>query len=165
MISGMSTLTLVHVAISLIGILSGFIVAFGLIAGKRLNGWTAIFLVTTVLTSVTGFLFFPLNPFLPSHIVGIISLVVLLVAILARYTFRLSGAWRRIYVLTAMIAFYLNFFVLIIQTFKKTPALKAFAPPDTKPPFLVAQVAGLLLFIVLTIYAIRRFHNEPPRSA
>jgi hypothetical protein len=165
MISGMPTLILVHVAISLIGILTGFIVAFGLIAGKRLNGWTAIFLLTTVLTSVTGFVFFPIHPFLPSHIVGTISLVVLLVAILARYTFRLSGAWRRIYVITAMIAFYLNFFVLIIQTFKKTPALQAFAPPDTKPPFLIAQVVGLLLFIVLTIYAIRRFHNEPPRAA
>jgi hypothetical protein len=94
--------------------------------------------------------------------VGIISLVILLIAILARYSFHLSGAWRRIYVITAMIAFYLNFFVLIIQTFKKTPALQAFAPPDPKPPFLIAQVAGLLLFIVLTIYAIKRFHNEPP---
>ncbi|MFZ0818947.1 MAG: hypothetical protein WAM91_02690 [Candidatus Acidiferrales bacterium] len=164
MISGMSTLTLVHVAISLAGILSGFIVVFGLIAGKRLDGWTAIFLVTTVLTSVTGFLFFPINPFLPSHIVGIISLVVLLVAILARYTFHLSGAWRRIYVITAVIAFYLNFFVLIIQTFKKVPALKAFAPPDPKPPFLIAQVAGLVLFVVLAIYAVIKFQNEPPRS-
>src|SRR5271169_3237485 len=164
MISGMSTLTRVHVAISLIGILTGFIVVFGLIAGKRLNGWTAIFLVTTVLTSVTGFLFFPINPFLPSHIVGIISLVVLLVAILARYTFRLSGAWRRIYVITAVIAFYLNFFVLIIQTFKKVPALKAFAPPDPKPPFFIAQVAGLVLFVVLAIYAVIKFQNEPPRS-
>ncbi len=162
MISGMPPLTLAHVVISLIGILSGFIVAFGLIGGKRLDGWTAIFLLTTALTSITGFLFFPLNPFLPSHIVGIISLIVLLVAILARYSFHLSGAWRRIYVITAMIAFYLNFFVLIIQTFNKTPALKAFAPPNPKPPFLIAQVAGLLLFIVLTIYATKRFHNEPP---
>jgi len=164
MFSGMSGLTLVHVVISLIGILSGFIVVFGLIAGKRLNGWTAIFLGTTVLTSVTGFVFFPLNPFLPSHIVGIISLVVLLVAILARYTFHLSGAWRRIYVVTAMMAFYLNFFILIIQAFKKVPALKGFAPPDPKPPFLIAQIAGLLLFIALTIYAVRGFHNEPTRA-
>ncbi len=162
MISGMSTLTLVHVAISLIGILSGFVVAFGLIGGKRLDGWTAIFLLTTVLTSVTGFLFFPLNPFLPSHIVGIISLVMLLIAILARYSFHLSGAWRRIYVITAMIGFYLNFFVLVIQTFNKTPALKGFGPPNPKPPFLIAQVAALLLFAVLTIYAVKRFHDEPP---
>jgi hypothetical protein len=162
MISGMPPLTLAHVVISLIGILSGFIVAFGLIGGKRLDGWTAIFILTTALTSITGFLFFPLSPFLPSHKVGIISLVALLIAILARYSFRLSGAWRRIYVIAAMIAFYLNFFVLIIQTFIKTPALKAFAPPNPKPPFLIAQVVGLLLFIVLTIYAIKRFHNEPP---
>jgi hypothetical protein len=162
MISAMPPLTIVHVVISLIGILSGFVVAFGLIGGKRLDGWTAIFLLTTVLTSVTGFIFFPLNPFLPSHVVGIISLVVLLVAILARYSFHLSGAWRRIYVITAMIAFYLNFFVLIIQIFKKTPALKGFAPPDPKPPFLIAQVAALLLFVVLTIYAVIRFQNEPP---
>jgi hypothetical protein len=162
MISGMPTLTLVHVAISLIGILSGFVVAFGLIGGKRLDGWTAIFLLTTVLTSATGFLFFPLHPFLPSHIVGIISLVVLLIAILARYTFRLSAAWRRIYVITAMVAFYLNFFVLIIQTFNKTPALKQFAPPNSKPPFLIVQVVAFLMFAVLTIYAIKKFDNEPP---
>jgi hypothetical protein len=165
MISGMSTLTLVHVGVSLIGILSGFIVAFGLIAGKRLDGWTAIFLLTTVLTSLSGFVFFPVRPFLPSHVVGTISLVLLAVAILARYSFRLSGAWRRIYVISAMIAFYLNFFVLIVQGFMKVPALKALAPTRSEPPFLIAQVAGLILFIVLTVFAVIRFHNEPARSA
>ncbi len=160
MILGMSlsTFTLVHVLISLIGIGAGFIVMFGLLAGKRLDGWTGIFLLFTVLTSATGFLF-PFTHLLPSHKVGIISLVVLLVAILARYAFHLAGHWRSTYVITAMIAFYLNVFVLVAQGFMKVGPLHALAPTGTEPPFLIAQVIVMVIFIVLTIYAVKKFRN------
>src|SRR5207253_1791059 len=129
MIFGMttSTFTFVHVLISLVGIGSGFVVLFGLLAGKRLNGWTALFLATTVATSVTGF-GFPFDHLLPSHKVGIISLLVLAIAILARYVFHLAGAWRRIYVVSASVALYLNVFVGVVQAFEKVPALKELAP-------------------------------------
>ena len=122
MILGMtiSTFTLLHVLISLVGIGSGFIVLYGLLTGKRLDGWTAIFLVTTVLTSLTGFLF-PFEHLLPSHVVGVISLVVLAVAILARYGMHLAGAWRGIYVVSAAVALYFNVFVLVVQAFMKMP--------------------------------------------
>jgi hypothetical protein len=164
MIFGMTTFTLVHVVLSLIGIFAGLIVIFGLLAAKRLDGWTALFLSSTVLTSVTGFLF-PVHRFLPSHAVGILSLVVLAVAILARYTFHLAGAWRRTYVVTAMIALYLNVFVLVVQGFLKVPALKAMAPTQSEPPFKVAQLVVLALFVVLTILASIKFRNEPVRTA
>src|SRR5712691_7810656 len=116
MIFGMtiSTFTLVHFVISMVGIASGLVVVFGLLTGKRLDGWTALFLATTVATSVTGF-GFPFDHLLPSHKVGIISLVVLAVAILARYAFHLTGAWRRIYVISAVVALYLNVFVAVVQ--------------------------------------------------
>jgi hypothetical protein len=117
----MTTFTFVHVVLSLIGIFSGFVVAFGLLAAKRLDGWNALFLASTVLTSVTGFLF-PFHGFLPSHGVGIISLLVLVVAIFARYGRHLTSAWRATYVVTAMIALYLNVFVLVVQAFLKVPA-------------------------------------------
>ncbi len=158
MILGMTTLTFVHVVLSLIGIFSGFIVMFGLFAGKRLDGWTTIFLVSTVATSVTGFLF-PFHRFLPSHGVGIVSLIVLAVAILARYTFDLAGAWRRTYVISAMISLYLNVFVLVAQLFQKVPALKAMAPTQSEPPFLVAQLVVMALFVALTIAAALRFRS------
>ena len=123
MILGMttSTFTFVHVLLSLAGIGAGLVVVFGLLAGKRLDGWTAIFLVTTVATSGTGFLF-PFHKLLPSHKVGMLSLVVLAVVILARYAFHLAGAWRRIYVVGAVIALYLNVFVAVVQAFLKVPA-------------------------------------------
>ncbi len=164
MMLGMSlaTITAVHVVISLIGIGSGFIVLFGLLTAKRLNGWTALFLLTTVLTSVTGF-GFPFTHLLPSHKVAIISLVVLAIAILARYSFHMVGKWRGIYVITAMIALYLNVFVLVVQSFEKVPSLKALAPTQSEPPFLVAQLVVLALFIVLTILAVKKFHPEPGR--
>jgi len=158
MILGMTTLTFVHVVLSLIGIFSGFIVMFGLFAGKRLDGWTAFFLVSTVATSVTGFLF-PFHRFLPSHGVGIVSLIVLAIAILARYTFDLAGAWRRTYVISAMISLYLNVFVLVAQLFQKVPALKAMAPTQSEPPFLVAQLVVMALFVALTIAAALRFRS------
>jgi hypothetical protein len=158
MILGMTleTFTLVHVVISLVGIFSGLLVLFGMIGGKRLDGLTALFLATTVATSVTGF-FFPFVKVTPGIIVGIISLVVLTVAILARYSFHLTGAWRRTYVITAVFALYLNSFVGVAQSFQKIPALKAMAPTQSEPPFLIAQVVLMVLFIWLGILAAKRF--------
>jgi len=151
--------TLVHVLISLVGIASGFIVLLGLLLSKRLDTWTKIFLVTTVLTSVTGF-FFPFHGFTPGLGIGIISLIVLPVAIYARYKRQLAGGWRRTYVITATIALYLNVFVLIVQLFEKVPALRAVAPTQTEGPFKLTQLVTLLLFVVLTILAASRFSGE-----
>ena len=159
MILGMTTLTFVHVALSLLGIASGLVVVLGLLSGKRLNGWTRVFLASTALTSVTGF-FFPLHKLLPSHVLGILSLVALALAIVALYTLRLAGAWRRIYVVSAVIALYLNVFVLIAQLFQKVPALKALAPTGSEPPFLVVQLFVLLTFVVIGVLATKRFQAE-----
>lgn len=166
MILGMSiaTYTLLHVLISLIGIGSGFIVLYGFFTGKRLDLWNLIFLVTTVATSVTGF-GFPFDHLLPSHKLGILSLVALAIAIPARYAFHLAGAWRRTYVITASIALYLNVFVLVAQSFMKVPSLHALAPTQQEAPFLIAQLIVLLIFIGLTIVAAKRFRIEPVRSA
>jgi hypothetical protein len=162
MIFGMSTATytFLHVLISLVGIGSGGFVMFGFLSGKRLDGWTALFLATTVATSVSGF-GFPFEHLLPSHKVGIISLVVLAVAIPARYVFHLAGAWRWIYVVGAAIAFYLNVFVLVVQAFLKVPAINALAPTQKEPPFLIAQIIVMLIFIGLTVLSVKRFHVEP----
>ena len=161
MILGMSTstFTLVHVALSLIGIVSGLVVLFGMLEAKRLEGWTALFLATTVLTSVTGFLL-PHDHMLPSDVVGIISLVALAAAILALYVLGLAGAWRWIYVVGAVVALYLNVFVLVAQAFQKVPFLHPLAPTQSEPPFLVAQLVVLAIFIVLGVLAVRRFHPE-----
>jgi hypothetical protein len=137
---GLAAFTLFHVALSLVGILAGFVVVFGLVSEKRLNGWTAVFLTNTVATSATGFLF-PYHGFKPSYAVGIVSLLVLAIAIFAFYGRGLVGAWRRTYVVSAVISLYLNSFVLIAQLFMKVPALKALAPTQSEPPFLVTQVA------------------------
>lgn len=161
MIFGMTTetFTFVHVLISLVGIGSGIIVLIGLLTGRRFDAWTALFLATTVATSATGF-GFPFDHLLPSHKVGIISLAVLAVAILARYAFHLSGAWRGTYVVSALIALYLNVFVAVVQAFEKVPALKAMAPTQSEPPFLITQVVVLALFVVLAIIAVKNFRNE-----
>jgi hypothetical protein len=151
--------TFIHVIISLVGIFSGFVVLLGLLSRKRLDGWTALFLTTTVATSVTGF-FFPVHHFMPSHGVGIISLVVLALAIYARQSRHLSGAWRKTYVVTAVMALYLNVFVAIVQAFLKIPALKDLAPTQTEPPFKLTQFVVLALFAVLGIVAAIRFRNE-----
>jgi hypothetical protein len=159
MLLGLSlpTFTLLHVAISLTGIFSGFVVLYGMVRGKRCAGWTAIFLATTVLTSVTGFLF-PMTKLLPSHITGIISLVVLAIAIAARYGFLLQGAWRWVYVVTALIALYLNVFVGVIQSFQKLSFLQPLAPTQSEPSFLVAQLAVLVLFVAVGWVSLRRFY-------
>ena len=160
MVLGMSlsAFTMVHVIISLIGIATGFIVLFGLLGSHRLPGMTALFLLTTILTSVTGFLF-PFDKLLPSHMVGIVSLIVLAIACFALYVMKLSGAWRWIYTLTAMIALYLNVFVLVIQSFLKIGPLHALAPsvPPSEPPFAIVQGIVLVFFVVAIIGAVRRF--------
>src|ERR1700674_144101 len=162
MILGMTTFTFVHVVISLVGILSGLVVLFGLIAGKKLDGWTALFLVTTVATSVTGFMF-PFHKLLPSHVVGVISLVVLAIAILARYNRHLAGGWRRTYVISTVIALYLNVFVLVVQLFEKVPALNAMAPTQSEPPFKITQVVVMAIFVVLGIFAAKGFRERTVR--
>jgi hypothetical protein len=162
MILGMTTFTFVHVVISLAGILSGLVVLFGLIAGKRLDGWTALFLITTVATSVTGFMF-PFHKLLPSHVVGAISLVVLAIAILARYSRHLAGGWRRTYVISAVIALYLNVFVLIVQLFEKVSALNAMVPTQSELPFKITQVVVMTVFAVLGIFAAKGFREQTVR--
>jgi len=152
-----STFTLIHVILSLVGILAGAIVLLGMLASKRPNAWTKIFLATTVLTSVTGF-GFPGDQILPSHIVGVISLVVLAIAIVARYLYRLDGKWRWIYVAGVVVSLYFNVFVGVVQAFGKLPFLSALAPTQSEPPFVVTQVVVLLIFVGLGIAALRSFH-------
>ena len=161
MILGMSTstFTLLHVVISLIGILSGLIVLVGMFGSRRLDGWTALVLGTTVFTSASGFAF-PRDQVLPSHIVGVVSLLVLAVAIAALYVYRLKGAWRWIYVSSAVLALYLNVFVGVVQAFLKVPSLNALAPTQSSPPFIVAQGVVLLLFMGLGVAAVRAFRPE-----
>jgi hypothetical protein len=156
MIVGMTTLTLVHVIISLIGIATGLVVLFGMLGGNRMNGLTAVFLITTILTSATGFIL-PAPHFLPSHAIGILSLIVLGIALAARYRFHMEGVWRRTYVITAVIALYLNVFVLVVQSFLKVPTLHDLAPTQTEPPFAIAQGTVLLIFVVLGVLAAKRF--------
>jgi len=166
MILGMSesTFTLLHVVLSLIGIFSGAVVLFGILGSKRFAGWTALFLATTVLTSVTGF-FFPRDQILPSHIVGVISLVVLAVAILALYVYRLAGAWRWVYVASAVLALYLNVFVGVVQAFLKVPFLNELAPNQNEPPFVLAQGVVLVVFVALGIWAVKSFRPQGKGSA
>jgi hypothetical protein len=167
MILGMSLATFVqvHVIISLIGIVAGIVVMFGMLGSNRMPGLTAIFLLTTILTSATGFLIPPLvsEKLLPSHIIGGLSLVLLAIACIALYGMKLSGAWRWIYAVTAMISLYLNVFVLVIQSFLKVPALHALAPgePPGGPIFGVAQGVVLVFFVLVTIGAVRRFRPMP----
>jgi hypothetical protein len=160
MIFDLKTFTLIHVIISLVGIASGLVVVYGLLNGRRLNRWTALFLATTVATSVTGF-GFPLTHFGAPHWVGVISLVVLAAAIFARYLRHLAGAWRWIYVVSAALALYLNVFVGVAQAFQKIHALNALAPTQAEPPFLLTQLAVLAIFIALAIVAARRFRIGP----
>jgi uncharacterized membrane protein SirB2 len=161
MILGMSisTFTLVHTVLSLIGIASGIIVLLGMLDAKRLGGWTMLFLATTVLTCVSGF-FFPSDHVLPSHIVGIITLVALAAAVFAIYAYRLAGSWRWIYVIGAVVALYLNVFVGVVQAFLKLPFLQPLAPTQSEPSFLIAQLVVMAIFIVLGFLAVRRFHPK-----
>ena len=161
MIFGLTLFTFVHVVITLIAMAAGLIAIFGMIGNNRMDGMTAIFLLFTVLTSVTGFLFFPIVKLTPALILGIMSMVVLAIALAARYLYAMHGAWRWIYVVTAVIAQYFNSFVLVVQSFQKIPALHAFAPKGSEPPFLAAQGVTLLLMVVLGFLALRRYRRTP----
>jgi hypothetical protein len=152
----LAAFTIFHVLLSLIGIGAGLVVAYGLVTSRRFDHWTALFLTTTIATSVTGFLF-PVHHPMPSHVLGILSLLVLGISVLARYRYKLAGGWRRTYAITAVIALYLNFFVLIVQLFQKTPALRAIAPTQSEPPFAVTQLIVLVLFALLGASAAIRF--------
>ncbi len=160
MVLGMSlsTFTTLHVIICLIAIIAGLVVMFGMLGSRRMPALTAIFLLFTILTSATGFLF-PFTQLLPSHMIAILSLVLLAIACVALYAMKLAGAWRPIYVLTALISLYLNVFVLVIQSVLKIPALHALAPsvPPSEPPFAVVQAVVLVLFVVAIIGVWRRF--------
>jgi hypothetical protein len=166
MILGMSTsaFTLLHVVLSLIGIVAGIVVAAAMLGSRTVNAWTALFLATTVLTSVTGFLF-PSDKVLPSHIVGVVSLLVLIIAIAALYGYRLASSWRWIYVVSALVALYLNVFVLVAQAFQKVPVLNALAPTQSDPGFIIAQLIVMAIFVVLGIRAVKRFHPEANPAA
>ena len=153
----MSTMLLLHVALSLVGIATGLVVALGMLGSRPLPGWTAAFLATTVLTSVTGY-FLPADRILPSHIVGAISLVLLALALVALYKNRLAGPWRWVYVSTAVAALYLNVFVLVFQAFLKVPALHVLAPNGNEPAFALTQGVVLIAFIWAGALAVRRFH-------
>ncbi len=156
--------TIIHTLISLVAIFTGFVVVFGLLAGKRLDGWTKWFLVTAVATTITGF-FFPFHGFTPAIGLGIISLPFLALTIFARYPKHLAGPWRWIYVIGAVICLYFNLFVLVVQAFEKIPALHALAPTQTEAPFKLTQLVVLLVSVLLAIVAAIRFHPEPIRTA
>lgn len=158
MILGLSiaTFTVLHVIISLIAIITGLIVVFAMVGGSKPASWTALFFLTTILTSVTGFLF-PVTHFTPALGTGAVSLVVLACALIALYGQRLAGAWRWIYVVTAIAALYFNVLVLIVQAFLKVPVLHPLAPNGNEPPFLIAQTVALLFFLALGIAAVIRF--------
>jgi hypothetical protein len=166
MILGMSTaaFTALHVIISLVGIISGLAVLIAMLNAKRPDGWTALFLATTILTSVTGFLF-PSTGFTPAQGVGVLSLVVLAVALLALYGRHLTGAWRWVYAVTALVALYLNCFVMVVQSFQKLPFLRSLAPTQSEPPFQVTQLIVLALFVVAGIAVVKKFHPERRASA
>ena len=153
--------TLIHVVISVLGIISGLVVVGGLMAGARLYGWTALFLVTTILTSVTGF-GFPVAKVSPAQVVGALSLVVLAVCLAARYWKQLEGGWRATYVITAVTALYLNVFVLVVQLFGKTPALAQLAPTQQEAPFVVTQALVFAVFVWLGWEALRGFRLAKP---
>jgi len=159
MIAGMTTFTFVHVVLSLVGIFSGLFVLYGMIAGKRYDGMTGIFLATTLLTSITGFMF-PYHGFTPAIGVGIVSMLILAIALYARYSRHLVGGSRRTYVITAVIALWLNCFVLVAQLFEKVPSLHVLAPKGSEPPFFISQVIVMVIFIGLGYAAVKGF-REP----
>jgi hypothetical protein len=155
--TGIAIYTLVHVLISLIGIAAGFVVLYGLLMSNRMEEWTLIFLLFTAATSLTGF-GFPFHGVTPGIILGILSLIVLVVAIAARYGFHLAGAGRGIYACAAIAALYFNVFVFVVQAFQKIPALHALAPKGSEPPFAIAQGLVLIFFIGAAILSVRKFH-------
>jgi hypothetical protein len=162
--TAIATLTFVHIVISLIGLASGFVVLWGLLSRQRLERWTALFLATTIVTSLTGFLF-PVDHVTPGHVLGVISLALLATAVVARYGRQLDGGWHPAYVASAVAAQYLNFLVLVVQMFQKVPALKALAPTQTEPAFAFTQLITLAVFVALGVVAVRRFKNGIDRAS
>jgi hypothetical protein len=154
----LTAFTIFHVLLSLIGIGSGFVVVYGLLASKQFEGWTKWFLWTTILTSVTGFMF-PFHQITPGHVIGVLSLIVLALAWLGLYRHQLAGGWRKTYVISSILALYFNVFVLIVQLFEKVPELKELAPTQSEPPFQVTQLVTLLLFAIVGIRATMKFHG------
>jgi hypothetical protein len=150
--------TVLHVVISLIGIVTGLVVLSGLLKSQSMPGMTAVFLITTILTNATGFMF-PFKDLLPSHVIAILSLVLLAIACYALYGMKLSGAWRPIYLITAIASLYFNVFVLVIQSFLKIGPLHELAPsvPPSEPPFAATQGVVLVLFVIAGIMALRRY--------
>lgn len=155
MIFGMSPFTLFHVVLSLIGIIAGFVALGGWLSGHLRSGWTAVFLASTIATTVTGFLF-PITVFTPALGVGIISALVLTISVLALYLRHLVGRWRLAFLLSAVFALYLNSFVLVAQAFQKIGPLNALAPTGTEAPFAIAQVLLLLAFLAVAYRLSRR---------
>ena len=166
MIIGLSlqTFTALHVVISVVGLSAGAIVLYGLLTADPRPAWTAIFLISTVLTTATGFLF-PINGLTPALVTGILSTPLLLIALFALYGRRVEGSWRWVYVVTAVASLYLNVVALIAQGFLKVPALHALAPTGSEPAFLIAQSAGLIVFVALGVLAVMRFHPHLRRLA
>jgi hypothetical protein len=160
MIFGMSTFTFVHVVLSLVGIVSGFVAVIGILQGRKVEGWTLTFFATTVLTSVTGF-GFAFTTLLPSHVFGIVSLMLLALALLGRYAFHLAGPWRWIYAVGIVLSLYLNVFVLVVQLFQKVPSLHALAPTQSEAPFAVVQLIVLIAFVAIGVAAVRKFRPAP----
>ena len=160
----LNALTVVHVVLSLIGIGSGVVAIHGLLKAKTLGRWTQTFLATTAATSITGFLF-PFHGVTPAQVLGVLSLIALIIASLSIYRHHLQGIWRRTYAITALMALYFNVFVLIVQSFEKIPALHAMAPTQTEQPFKLTQLVVLVLFILLTIVSVIRFHPERQTAA
>jgi hypothetical protein len=164
MIFGSTAFVLFHTALSLIAIVTGLVVVRGLIRNDPLNGWTLWFVITTVATTLTGFLF-PFRGFTPAIGTGIVSTLVLAAMIPARYSFHFAGPWRRVYVIGAVISLWLNCFVLVVQAFQKVPALNALAPQGKEPPFLIAQAIVLALAVVSGFLAVRRFRAATGQPA
>jgi hypothetical protein len=152
--------TIIHTLISLVAIFTGLVVLFGMLAGRRCDGWTKWFLISAVATTMTGF-FFPFHGLTPAFKLGIITVPILAITIYARYPKQLVGAWRWIYVIGAVMSLYFNLFVLVVQAFEKVPALHAIAPTQTEAPFKLTQLSVLLLFVLLGIVAVVRFRPEP----
>jgi hypothetical protein len=157
----MTTFTAIHVLLSLIGIASGLVVLFGQITANRMPSWTLLFIATTLATSITGF-FFPFHGFTPALGVGVVSLIILSAAIVARYRFRLTGAWRWIYVVGAVLALYFNSFVLVVQAFLKIPRLHVLAPTGSELPLALVQVLVLAFYLVAGALAVKRFRPTAP---
>jgi hypothetical protein len=149
--------TVLHVVISMVAIFAGFIVIGAMFAGSNLGGWTALFLLTTILTSLTGFMF-PFKTVTPAIVVGVIASLILVVALWALYGRGLAGRWRVVYVAAVIASLYLNVFVLVAQSFQKVSFLNPYAPTGSEPPFLIAQVTTLVAFVLLGAFASRRFH-------